>query len=87
MYFVILANPPVPVARAHPPPHRLAMARVLDEGGSVGALPAPDGGGDVTFRFDKLLPRHRLYHLQPVMFRPAYIPAPVPADEGRWRGL
>ena len=83
----MLANPSVSLAGAGSPSHRLAVAGVFDELRGVPALPATDGGGDVTFRFDKLLPRHRLYHLQPVMFLPAYIPAPVPADEGRWRGL
>ena len=45
---VILANPPIPVARAHPPTHRLAVAGVPDEGGGVGAVAASDGDCGVT---------------------------------------
>ena len=50
---VIPANPPIPAARAHPPPHRLAVAGVPDEGGGMGAVAAADGDCDVTGWFGR----------------------------------
>lgn len=47
----ILARPSVPLASAHPPVHRPAVAGVPDEVGGVGAVAAADGDGGVTGRF------------------------------------
>lgn len=44
----VLAHPPIPATRAHPPSHRLAVAGVFDEGGGAGAVAASDGDCDVT---------------------------------------
>ena len=43
LFNVIFAHPSVPVAGASPSPHRLAVARVPDELGSIGAVAAVDG--------------------------------------------
>ena len=58
------ANTPVAIAGASPSPHRLAVARVLDELRCVGAVPASDGNGGVTGWFNRLS-----LHLRSVVWR------------------
>ena len=62
---ITLAHPPVPHASTNPPPHRLAVAGVLDELRGIGAIPASDGDGGVTGGLNWLL----FLHLRPVVWR------------------
>lgn len=54
----ILAHPPVPHTSTNSPPHRLAVAGVLDELRGIGAIPASDGDGGVTGGLNWLLFLH-----------------------------
>jgi len=61
---IILAHPPIPHASTNPPPHRLAVAGVLDELRGIGAIPASDRDGGVTSWLNWLF-----LHLRPVVWR------------------
>lgn len=76
----VLAHPPIPAARAHPPPHRLAVAGVSDEGGGMGAVAAADGDCDVTGWFGRWLLHFLLVVWRGISRRPLVEPThcPVP---------